>query len=415
MQTQLLKIKNFRFIMGSRICLYMALQIQAVIVGWQIYTLKKDPILLGLMGLVEAVPAILGAFVAGHVVDNNQPSRIIFLSILVILINSLILFAAMAFAQSLGLSENLLIFVLYFAIFISGAARSFTSPAIYSLIPNLIPRNLMASASAFSSSSYQLAAILGPAVGGLVYGLFGNKVAFVFPLAFSTVSLILVGFFDATARSYRSHTLREPFWKSITSGISFSLKHRVLFPAMTLDMFSVLFGGAVAVLPIFADEVFHVGPSGLGFLRAAPSVGSVIVSVWLAFKPMKRMDGKKLIAVVVGWALSTIFFALTENFYLALIFLAMSGAFDGISMVIRGTILQIFTPDEMRGRVSAVNSVFVTSSNEIGAFESGFAASIMGLVPSVVLGGLISLVVVTAIHLFYPDFSSTKVDTLADS
>jgi MFS family permease len=268
----------------------------------------------------------------------------------------------------------------------------------------------MSSAAAFNSSTYQIAAIAGPAIGGLVYGFFGDVVAFVFPCVLSAAAFLLSLFFSKSVKEHHNQTHREPFLKSITSGLKFSINHKVLFPAMTLDMFSVLFGGAVAILPMFADQVFHLGPSGLGFLRAAPSLGSVIVSVWLAFMPMKKMYGRQLIYVVVGWAMTTILFALSTNFYIAMIFLALSGMFDGVSMVIRGTILQIFTPDEMRGRVSAVNSVFITSSNEIGAFESGFAASLLGLVPSVVFGGAISLLVVAIIYFKYPEFKNTQVD-----
>lgn len=405
------KYKDFQILFLIRVMTAMALQAQAVIVGWQIYKLKPDPMLLGLMGLVEAIPAIGCSFISGHLVDNHKPATIVRLSLLVMFLNSCLLWYA-ASTELHSIDTKLV--MLYFGIFISGAARSFTSPAVFSLIPQIIPRSLISSASAWNSSAYQMAAILGPSLGGLIYGFAGARVAFLIPPVALLVSLLVSKMLSESAKSYKSDSQREPFLKSVSSGIHFAFKHKALLSTMTLDMFSVLFGGAVAVLPIFADQVLHVGSSGLGLLRAAPSIGSALVLLYLGFKPLKNISGKMLLYVVAGFGFSTIFFAVAKTFWMAMLFLALSGAFDGISMVIRGTILQLLTPDKMRGRVSALSSVFITSSNEIGAFESGAAAKYFGLIPSVVFGGFMTLIVVGLTAVFTPELAKTNINAEVD-
>jgi hypothetical protein len=256
---------------------------------------------------------------------------------------------------------------------------------------------------------YQFASILGPAIGGLTYGFSTPAIAFALPFVLQGIALIMAGTLSSHALALRVESEREPFLRSVSSGIRFAFGHKVLLSTMSLDMFSVLFGGAVAVLPMFADQVFKTGSAGLGLLRAAPSVGSVIVATFLALRPFKVISGRTLLIVVAGFGLATIGFGLTTNFYLALLFLAVAGAFDGVSMVIRSTILQLLTPATMRGRVSSLNSVFITSSNEIGAFESGVAARLMGLVPSVVFGGAMTLVVVAATAWLVPGLGRTRI------
>lgn len=404
----LLKIKDFRKILQTRILMTMALQIQAVAVGWHVYSLTKDPLLLGLIGLTEAVPAILGAFISGHIVDQSKPALVFRNCLIALFLNFLFLFSLIETSDLI--SNQMIIIGLFISVFISGAARSFISPSIFSLMPQIVPRDLFSSAAAFNSSTYQLASVAGPALGGLLYGSLGPKAAFLAPCLLSFLSLLIPSSISSHIKEYMANNTREPFLTSITKGIRFSFQHEILFSAMTLDMFSVLFGGAVAVLPMFADQVFHVGPSGLGVLRAAPAIGSGIVSLTLALYPLKNMSGKQLLVVVAGFGLCTIAFGLCSNYILAIVLLALSGAFDGISMVIRGTILQLYTPNEMRGRVSAVNSVFITSSNEIGAFESGLAAKVMGLIPSVVFGGVMTLAVVGAVMVKFPKLIKTKID-----
>jgi MFS family permease len=408
--TPALFIPDFRVLVQTRLFSAMALQIQAVIIGWQIYQLRPDPLLLGLAGLVEAVPAIGASFISGHMVDVHRPARILQLSLIVLLLNSLLLFAAVS---SISIMPTQIILVcLYVGVFISGMARSFSSPSMFSILPQIVPRSMIGSAAAWNSSTYQFASIVGPALGGLVYGFFGAKFAFLTPVFLQLAALWAASSLSPKTQAYIRESAREPFLKSIQAGIRFTFGqrgNRVLLSTMTLDMFSVLFGGAVAVLPMFAHDVFKTGPIGLGLLRAAPSLGSVCVALWMAFNPPKVVSGRTLLKVATGFGFATIGFALSTNFYLALGFLAASGAFDGVSMVIRQTILQLLTPDHMRGRVSSLSSVFITSSNEIGAFESGLAARLLTLVPSVVFGGAMTIVVVILTAWLSPELRNTKI------
>lgn len=386
----------------------MALNVQAVIVGWQVYTLRPDPLLLGLIGLTEAIPAISCSFVSGHIVDTHRPVHVYRWALFTILLNTSLLWIAVW--DRMPFTEDVRLFLLFFGVFISGAARSFASPSVYSMVPQIVPRQLLGAAAAWNSSSFQFAAIVGPALGGLAYSFFGAQVTFGIPVALVTIALIMSYTLSPEIRRYKSTHQREPFFASVKSGIDFAFGHKVLLSTMTLDMFSVLFGGAVAVLPIFADQVFHSGSKGLGFLRAAPSVGSVLVALWLAMKPMRVISGRTLLLVVAGFGLATIGFAVSGHFVLALLFLGISGAFDGISMVIRSTLLQILAPEHMRGRIASLSSIFITSSNEIGAFESGVAARFLGLIPSVILGGTMTLVVVAVTWLKVPALARTRID-----
>jgi MFS family permease len=406
----ILKIKDFRYLLFTYFLIIIALQVQAVIVGWQIYQINKDPLLLGLIGLTEAIPAITCSFFSGHIVDISKPATIFRISILVILLNTLMIFSTVS--PGIQWPAHLQLAVLFFGIFISGAARSFTSPAQFSLIPQVVPRSLLSAAAAFGSSGYTFAAIIGPAIGGLAYGFVGAVWAFALPCVFALIAFLFSNFLSKEAKQLQSHdSKREPMWQSIRSGMSFIYKEKVLVSTMALDMFSVLFGGAVAVLPIFADQVFHVGSTGLGLLRSAPAVGSVLISIYLALRPMKVISGARLLFVIGGFGVMMVLFATTHNFYWALIFLAISGVFDGVNMVIRGTIKQLLTPDHMRGRVSSLSTIFTTSSNEIGAFESGVAAKLIGLGPSVIFGGVMTLLIVAFVTVISPELRRTKIES----
>jgi MFS family permease len=401
------KIRDFRILVMTRWFITIALQVQAVIVGWQVYQIKPDPLLLGLLGLAEAVPAILCSFWAGHIVDNHRPARVYRLSLVALFFNGLLQFLIADAMVPVTKDVRLLLF--YFAVFVSGVARSFAGPAVFSLIPQIVSRELIAASSAWNSSAFQLAAIMGPAAGGLIYGMFGASYAFAIIPLFTLFALIGVTRLSPTAKELRSKSQREPFTRSVRTGIEFVYNDKVLLSAMTLDMFSVLFGGAVAVLPIYADQVLHVGASGLGLLRSAPALGSLLILLFLGLRPLKVISGKMLLSVVAGFGATTLLFGISTNFTASLVFLAMSGSFDGVSMVIRSTILQLRTPDHVRGRVSAVSTVFITSSNEIGAFESGFAAKLLGLVPSVAFGGAMTLLIVAATACFAPELRRTRI------
>jgi MFS family permease len=256
----------------------------------------------------------------------------------------------------------------------------------------LVPRHLYTNSSTWNSTVWHIAAISGPALGGLIYGFFGVQAAYIVVLFLVIVALSLLFF----VKRYHNPqiVLTETIKQRLSSGLKFVFRNQILLGTMSLDMFAVLFGGAVAMLPIFAAEILFVGPQGLGFLRAAPMVGAVLMSLLLAYRPPAVNAGKWLFISVAGFGLSIICFAISKNFYLSLFLLCLSGLFDNISVIIRATTLQLLTPDEMRGRVASVNSIFIGSSNEIGSFESGLAAKVMGLVPSVIFGGSMTLMVV---------------------
>jgi MFS family permease len=403
-----LRLPNYRRLLLTRLFGTMGLQCQAVIVGWQIYSLTKDPFMLGLTGLTEAVPAILCALFAGHIVDISKPHRIYFFCYLALSLNTLMLFL---FAGGIvTAAHSHLLFLIYACIFTSGMARSFIMPASYALLPQIVPRPLIPSAMAWQTSCFQIGAIAGPAIAGLVYGIYGSTIAWLLPVSMMMISFVLLNFIDTSQNEYKREK-REPALQSILNGWRFILKNQVLLSVMALDMFAVLFGGAVSMLPAYADQVLHVGSEGLGALRAAPAIGAVITSILLATRPMKVLSAKRLLIVVAGFGVCIICFGLSHIFGLSMLFLALSGAFDSVSMVIRSTLMQLLTPDDMRGRVSSVNSMFIISSNEIGSFESGTAASLLGLIPSVVLGGMATLGIVGLTAWLSPKLRGTVVRT----
>ena len=392
-----LRYKEFRFYIFARFFLTTAVNFQAVCVGWQIYEITKDPLSLGLIGLAEAIPYILIALFAGYVVDHYDRRKILLTAISVLVVASISLFYYSMNVEDFSIKGVLPIYIL---IFITGLARGFISPSMFAIMSQLVPKNLFPNSSTWNSTVWQIGAVGGPALGGFVYGFLGVAKAyllntFLFTLAFLFFSLITA---RAVIKSDKVEGLRE----SLTAGLKFVFKNQLLVSALSLDLFAVFFGGAVALLPMFADQVLMVGPKGLGILRSAPAFGALIMAVLLAYYPLKENAGKKLLYAVALFGICTIGFGLSTNFYLSLIFLALSGAFDNISVVIRTTIVQMQTPDNMRGRVSSVNSIFIGSSNEIGAFESGFAAKLLGLVPSVVFGGTMTMLVTGITARFAP-------------
>ena len=409
MQLAILKSKNFRPLLLARMSIMIALQAQAVIVGWQIYSLTGDVFLLGLAGLVEAVPAIFCALFAGHFVDRGHPRTIFILCLMALLTNAA---ALLVFAGGLVLVENTLLVPLIFGgLFISGLARGFVSPCAFTLLYLIIPRTNMPAATAWMSSALQTGAVIGPAAAGLTYGGYGVTVAWCMPVMLLAIALMMVVALKPPTRLPRDAAEKETAWQSIKAGWLYMWRNQVLLSMMAIDMFAVLFGGAVAMLPAFADEVLHVGPQGLGLLRAAPAIGAIIMGLYLATHPMKTISAKRLIYAVTGFGFCMIGFGLSNIFWLSLFFLFLSGVFDSVSVVIRHTLMQLLTPDDMKGRLSSINSMFIISSNEIGAFESGTAARLMGLVPSVVFGGVCTLIVAGITAMVAPKFRRTVVNT----
>jgi MFS family permease len=386
------RVKNFRLYLFYRVFMTMAALMQSVIVGWQIYDLTHNVLWLGFIGLVEVIPQVTVSLFAGHFSDIWNRHKIIKYSSILLIFGAVILLIYSLDANYFSARFGIL--PLFISIFLTGLSRGILSPAQVALLGQLVPRNLYANAATWNSANWQLAAVLGPATGGMVYGFLGIVPAYSLVLTLYSISFFLMLLIKVDKHEVTESD--EGVFTRIRSGIDFVFRTPELLGAFTLDMFAVLFGGAVALLPVFASDVLLSGPQGLGLLRACPAIGAIIMAVILMFRPPVKDTGKVLFTVVVGFGLSMIGFAFSRSFVLSGIMLILSGAFDNVSVVIRGTILQLFTPDHMRGRVASVNSIFIGSSNELGAFESGVAAKILGLVPSVVFGGCMTLAVVFA-------------------
>lgn len=387
-----LRIPEFRLFVTARVCVTMAIQIQAVVVGWQVYEITKDPLSLGLIGLAEAIPSIAVALYAGHVADVVPRKRIIMVGLATLLLCSaaLLFFTTNpgAFVFQWGVVP------IYSVIFLSGIARGFISPALFAFMPQLVPRDVFPNAITWNSTLWEFAAIAGPAIGGLVYGFAGIAAAYTVDVALVAAGLLLA--MAIAGKPVPPSTEEQGVVDKIKAGLRFVFHNKIILSAISLDLFAVLFGGAVALLPIFADEILKVGEIGLGFLRSAPSLGAVLMAVYITHHPIRQKMGKTLLWAVAGFGGCMIVFALSQNFWLSLAVLVTSGAFDCVSVIVRSTLLQTLTPENMKGRVSAVNYIFIGSSNEIGMFESGVAARLLGVVPSVIFGGCMTLGVVAA-------------------
>jgi MFS family permease len=367
---------------------------QAVVIGWHIYQLTHDALSLGLIGLTEAIPALSIALLAGHIADNMDRKKMLFFIILGQIISTIILLWATHPSVVRQYSISWQVGILFVMIFLNGLFRGFYSPTASSMVAQILPREQYANATTWNSSGFQLAAILGPAIGGIVFGYFGITVSFAIILATDLIALFFSRCF--IARNVEPGKKHESIWASLKEGIRFVYSTKMMLSALSLDLFSVFFGGAVALLPIFSQDILHVGPKGLGYLRAAPSIGALITMIFMAYRSPTHKAWKNLLIAVTGFGLATLLFGISKNFYLSLFALFLTGVFDSISVIIRSTIMQLLTPNEIRGRVSAVNTMFIGSSNEIGAFESGFAAKIMGsAVNSVLLGGGMVLLIVS--------------------
>lgn len=384
-----LRFPRFRWFILSLVAVTIATQLRGVVVAWQIYDATHDPLSLGLIGLAEAVPFIATALYAGHVADRSDRRRIAFGALVLTLGCAIALLVVTVRHPPVSARD---VWPLYAIIFASGIARSFLMPARTALAAELVPRELYPNASAWRTSSWQLAAVIGPAAGGLIYAAAGARGAYVVDVG---LMLAAVGALVALRPPPRpAERPREPLADSLAGGLRFVFRQPVILSALTLDLFSVLFGGAVALLPVFASDILHSGPQGLGILRAAPAAGAVITSVWLAHRPPFERAGRVLLASVALFGIAMIAFGLSRSFVLSVGLLFASGVVDTVSVVIRATLLQVLTPHQLLGRVAAVNAIFIGSSNEIGAFESGVAARLLGTVPSVVFGGAMTLLVV---------------------
>lgn len=385
-----LRYPEFRSYLGMRFFFTFAYQMQAVIIGFHIYHLTKDPLALGLVGLCEAIPAISIALYGGYVADKSEKRGLLLKVFAGVFLCSLIMLVITTNRMHAYVPVSYIVPIMYLMVFGIGIARGFFSPATFSLMAQIVPKQLYPNSSTWNSSSWQAASILGPATGGLIYGFYGITATYAVILVFIAIALVCIFFLKPHPPTYIP---KESIVKSLTEGVHFVFKNKMMLGAMSLDLFSVFFGGAVALLPVFANDILKVGSEGLGFMRAAASSGAVITMLAMTrFSPMNK-PWRNLLIAVTGFGTSIICYGLSKNFYLTLLFLFMEGAFDSISVIIRSTIMQLLTPDEMRGRVSAVNSMFIGSSNEIGAFESGLTAKLMRTVPAVVFGGSMTILV----------------------
>ena len=368
--------------------LTIAREAQIVVVGWQVYELTRDPLTLGLIGLAEALPFIAIALYAGHVADRATKRTIAIAGTFAMLLSGIALLLLTLTPGAISASR---VWPVYLVVALSATARSFMRPSVFALSAEILPRELYPNAVAWRTSTWHLAAVAGPAAGGVLYGFSGPAMAYGAVIGAMAISFVVISSLSPRPRS--AIVEEVPFGESLKIGIRFVMSEQVLLAAMTLDLFAVLFGGAVALLPAFAT-LLDAGPEGLGILRAAPAIGSIATGLWIAHRPPIRNAGFALFASVAAFGGCMIAFALSRDFWLSFALLVASGVFDNVSVVIRSTLLQTRTPDHLLGRVSAVNQIFIGSSNEIGAFESGVAARLLGVVPSVLFGGCMTLVVV---------------------
>lgn len=368
---------------------------QALIVSWYVYTVTHDPIWLALIGLAEAIPAIGMALPMGYFVDRLDKRRGIRIAVAMIILSAFGTAALLTPLVQKSLRGDTVLSGLLAMIFINGSARAIYGPSMFSSLGRIVNREDIPRASAMSSGVWQAAMVTGPVAGGLIYGYFGAQVA-----SGVVLVLMLVGGLGAlriTPKPPVDSETRGSMRQDLTLGMRFIFSRPVILGALSLDLFAVLFGGVVALLPVFARDILSTDEAGLGLLRAAMGIGSIITMALVAWRPIRRGAGRRLLWSVAGFGLCILLFALSTSFWLSFIVLTVAGALDAVSVVIRHTILQLQTPEEMKGRVAAANTMFISSSNELGAVESGIAAKLLGTVPSVVAGGIITLLVVAVV------------------
>ena len=396
-----LRLPDFRRFITAHFSLTLAIQIQGVVVAWQMYLDTRDPLALGLIGLAEVLPNIATATFAGHVADRMERRRLTLLATVALLGCSL----ALAWLGGLvGDAAALRVPGAYLVIGISGIARAFLQPARTALVASMVPRELQPNAVTWRSTAWQLGAVVGPALGGLLNALIGARGSYLVDaglVVIAIAALASIGYRNVPAPAHADETMMS----SLLAGVRYLRTQRTLLGTMTLDLFSVLFGGAVALLPIYAADILQVGPWGLGLLRAAPAVGAVSMSVWLSWRPPMHHAGRSMLRGVAAFGVFTIVFGLSRNLWLSCAALAAAGAADMVSVVVRSTLLQLLVPDHLMGRVTSVNQIFIGSSNEIGSFESGLTAKLFGAVPATLLGGSLTLGVVGITAKRFPELA----------
>lgn len=408
-----LKNKEFRAYLALRFGLFFALSMQVTTIFYWVYQITNDKLSLGFVGLAEVIPAIGCSLIAGHYVDLAEKRKMVLTCVISYIVLGVALFTLTTpFSfEKLGLHTTL--YLIYFFVFVGGIIRSFMGPSVFSLFGLVVAdRKLYANGTSWGSMSLQLGAVLGPLVAGVMIALDG-VITGMFAVVLIQIALLVPILYIKTKPVIRKE-VREPILQSLSQGLRFVVKTPALLGAQLLDMFSVLFGGAIALLPVYQKEILHVDEVGFGLLRSAPGIGALITLGILAFMPLKTNPGKKLFAAVAGFAICIITFGLSTNFVLSFAALLFSGMFDAVSVVVRGTILQLVTPDHMRGRVASVNTIFVSSSNELGDFESGVMAHWLGTVRAVVTGGCITLGVIMVTFFSAPELRKFNFDEEQD-
>ncbi len=397
-----LRFKEFNIFLGVRFALVFAWSMQFIVIEWQVYSMTKDPLSLGIIGLMEVIPAVSTALFAGHIVDQKEKRNLLVKCILGFSVISFGLFVISLPAILTQWDTQTILYSIYFLVFLGGIVRAFLGPTIFSLIALIVPKKIYPNAATWSSTTWQMASVLGPALAGFSISWIGVHWSMCVIFGFSVLALIFL--FQISKKPILNPKIGEPVFQSLKEGLKFVFGTKAIFGALTLDMIAVLFGGAIALLPIYAQDILHVGAEGFGVLRAAPAVGAALMMVGSTRFPLHKNAGKKLLWAVFGFGICIIVFGLSTSFWLSVFALFLSGGVDGISMIIRQTILQLKTPDHMRGRVASVNSMFVGSSNELGAFESGVAAKLLGTVAAVVFGGTMTLLTVGITAFVSPTF-----------
>ena len=397
-----LRFKEFNIFLFVRFALVFGWSMQFIVIEWEVYSLTKSPLALGIIGLMEFIPAFLMALFAGHIVDQSEKRNLLLKCIAAFSLISIGLYVLTLESVVNYLDQSTILYSIYMLVFFGGFLRSFFGPTIFSLVALIVPKSIYPNAATWNSSVWQLAGVTGPAFAG--FSIYWIGVNSSLSIVFAFVSVSFFALLLIKKKPLLNPKIGEPVIQSLKEGVKFVYHSNAILGAISLDMVAVLFGGAVALLPVFAQDILEVGSKGFGVLRAAPAVGALITMLITAYLPISRRAGLKLLIAIFGFGLCIIVFGLSEIFWISVVALFFSGVTDGVSMVIRQTILQLKTPDHMRGRVSSVNSIFVGSSNELGALESGVAAKLLGPVTAVVFGGTMTLLTVLSMAFISPTF-----------
>jgi MFS family permease len=387
-----IKQPEFRLLLTGRFMFIMALRMMSTVVGWWMYNLTNTPLAIGLIGLSEFLPAFGMALYAGHTIDISDKRRLILKGVSLYLLSALVLLFLSTTFTATHLTNHRIALCIYAVIFCTGIIRAFTGPTFNVILASIVPRQHLQNATTWNQGTWLTASVCGHATGGFLIAGIGNTGT----LACITCLIVvaLTALFYLQPRPAPAQPTEKNTWESVKEGLRFVLHSKEVLGVLSLDLFAVLFGGAVALVPVFARDILRIGPRGFGFLNAAADIGAIFIVIVLTLLPMRRQQGKKLLFAVAGFGICIITFALSKVFWLSFAALLVAGMLDGVSVVVRGTIMQLKTPDSMRGRVMSVNSMFINSSNELGQFESGLAARLLGTVPSVVFGGCMTLLVV---------------------